>query len=68
MICVHTRRVIGSFFWFTKKRNGMSLVKIAKNQGRDCGAVLNPFCYVDFHSKSSPLSSCSEGVAVPLKN
>ena len=21
-------------------------------QGRDCGAVLNPFCYVDFHSKS----------------
>ena len=21
-------------------------------QGRDCGAVLNPLCYVDFHSKS----------------
>ena len=27
-------------------------------EGRDCGAVLNPFCYVDFHSKSHKPSFC----------
>ncbi|CAK9019994.1 unnamed protein product [Durusdinium trenchii] len=27
-------------------------------QGRDCGAVLNPLCYVDFHSKSWTCPFC----------
>eukprot|EP00435_Cladocopium_sp_Y103_P000764 s4292_g1.t1 len=29
-------------------------------KGRDCGAVLNPFCYVDFHSKSWTCPFCHQ--------
>lgn len=43
MICVHTRRVIGSFFWFTKKTEWHVIGQNSKKPGKRLWSCAQPF-------------------------
>eukprot|EP00439_Symbiodinium_sp_Y106_P048950 s2741_g6.t1 len=51
---------LGCLYTPLKETEGLQLVEYEPVicKGRDCGAVLNPFCYVDFHSKSWTCPFC----------
>ncbi|CAJ1416637.1 unnamed protein product [Effrenium voratum] len=53
---------LGCLYTPLKETEGLQLVEYEPVicKGRDCGAVLNPFCYVDFHSKSWTCPFCHQ--------
>eukprot|EP00931_Biecheleriopsis_adriatica_P086355 TRINITY_DN61048_c0_g1_i1.p1 TRINITY_DN61048_c0_g1~~TRINITY_DN61048_c0_g1_i1.p1 ORF type:complete len:779 (+),score=200.31 TRINITY_DN61048_c0_g1_i1:55-2337(+) len=51
---------LGCLYTPLKETEGLQLVEYdpIMCKGRDCGAVLNPYCFVDFHSKSWTCPFC----------
>jgi len=51
---------LGCLYTPLKETEGLQLVEYEPIicKGRDCGAVLNPYCFVDFHSKSWTCPFC----------
>lgn len=58
---------LGCLYTPLKETEGLQLVEYEPVicKGRDCGAVLNPFCYVDFHSKSWTCPFCHQRNCFP---
>ncbi|CAE8629842.1 unnamed protein product, partial [Polarella glacialis] len=56
----HHRVPLGCLYTPLKETEGLQLVEYEPVicKGRDCGAVLNPYCFVDFHSKNWTCPFC----------